>query len=341
MKALLGLLGCVVVGSASAATFCVSNTGQFAAALLSAQANDQDDTIRVVAGTYILNAGLQFSSSEAHSISIIGSYDATCASLTTSSSTLDGQHQYQGLYVSNDNGSILISRLSFQSGYATGLDGGAGLFAGSVSGNVTVSLNRFTGNTATYNAGVSANTLHGSLTFSSNLLANNKASDFGAGFLFQDSGEAHVAGNTIVNNHNDPGQNTGGLVIGGGAHFTLANNILWGNTDEGGFDLYAGAAHNLLNNDLGVAGGTNPIPDFAQGNLSVDPGFVNCSFPFICFNPYALGSDSALVNAGDDSPPGILVGFVDLAYLPRKSGAHIDIGAYENQDVIFRDGFGS
>ena len=76
--------------------------------------------------------------------------------------------------------------------------------------------------------------------------------------------------------------------------------------------------------------------DIAQGNLSVDPGFVQCQV--ICVIPYVLASTSALVNAGDDAP-GYGVGTLDLAMQTRVGGAHVDIGAYENQDVIFRDGF--
>lgn len=51
-----------------------------------------------------------------------------------------------------------------------------------------------------------------------------------------------------------------------------------------------------------------------------------------------LASKSALVNAGDDAP-GYGIGTLDLAMQTRVVGAHVDIGAYENQDLIIRDGF--
>ena len=46
---------------------------------------------------------------------------------------------------------------------------------------------------------------------------------------------------------------------------------------------------------------------------------------------------SPLVNAGLDTPPGVL-DCCDLSGVQRVVGAHIDIGAYES-DVLLRDGF--
>lgn len=337
MRILLGVLALAAFGCAPAATFCVSSAGQFAAALSAAQSNGEDDIVYVVAGTYSPSSALEFNSSEAHALTVLGGMDATCSTIAASFSTLNGQNLYRAMYVSNSNGSVAISRMGFQSGAVNDLDGGAGLYVYSGTGNVYVGSNRFLGNNGSLGGGVNASSNNGQLVFVNNLLAGNHARDFGAGALYQGSGEAHVIGNTVVNNGNDPGYNTGGLVIGGNAHYTLANNILWANTDDGGYDLYAGVAHSRLHNDLGIVGGTHTTPDVLQGELSVDPGFVQC--PLICLFPYELASASALVNAGDDTP-GYGIGTLDLAFQPRLAGAHVDIGAFENQDVIFRDGFG-
>jgi hypothetical protein len=332
-----GILSLGWATAGQAATFCVSNTGQLAAALSAAQADGEDDIVYVVAGTYNLGSALEFNSTEAHALTILGGTDATCSTPTTSFSTLNGQHLFRTLYISNSNGSVAISRMGFQFGTASDLDGGAGLYVYSGSGSVFIGSSRFLNNNGSLGGGVNAGSENGQLAFVGNLVASNHAIDFGAGSLYQGSGEAYVVGNTIVDNGNDPGQNTGGLALGGDAHFTLANNILWNNTTDGGYDLYAGAAHSRLHNDLGVAGGPFASPDVAQGNLSIDPGFVDC--PLICLFPYGLASTSALVNAGDDAP-GYAIGTLDLAFGPRLVGAHVDIGAYENGDVIFRDGFG-
>lgn len=337
MRILFGLLAIAASGNTPAATFCVSSVGQFAAALSAAQSNGETDFIYVVAGAYSLGSGLTFNSTEAHDVQIFGGMDATCSTQTTGFSTLNAQHLYRALYVSNSNGSVIISQMAFQSGTIDDFNGGAGLYAYTGNGEVWIFANRFLGNTGSLGGGVNVSSPNGRLKFTNNLVANNHAVDFGAGSLYQGSGEAYVVGNTIVGNGNDPGNNTGGLAIGGGAHFTLANNILWGNTDDGGYDLYTGAVHSRLHNDIGIAGGTKATPDISQGNLSLDPGFVDC--PLICVYPYELASASRLVNAGDDAP-GWSVGTLDLAFQPRVFGAHVDIGAYENQNVIFRDGFG-
>lgn len=331
------VLACCVLCAqgASAATFCVSNPGQFVAALSAAQSNGDSDIVYVVAGTYNLNASLTFNSSEAYALTIIGGVDATCSGLTGAFSILNGGDLYRGLYISNSNGSVVISRMSFEHGAVNDLNGGAGLYVYSTNGNVFVGLSRFVSNTGSLGGGLNLGTEHGQLSFVNNLIVLNHAVDFGAGGLYQGSGEAYVIGNTIADNGNDAGQNTGGLAIGGNAHFTLANNIIWNNTADGGYDLYAGSMHSRLNNDIGVVGGTQATPTAASGNLSVDPRFVDCGSG--CHD-YELDDASPLVNAGNNAP-GTGVGGLDLAFQPRIVGAQIDVGAYES-DVLFRDGFG-
>lgn len=336
MRFLLGWLAFSAFNYAQAATFCVSSIGQFAAALSAAQSNGETDFIYVVAGAYSLSSGLTFNSSEAQDLQIFGGMNATCSAQTNAFSTLNAQHLARALYVSNSNGSVIVSQMAFQSGTINDFNGGAGLYVYAGYGDVYIFSNRFTNNAGSLGGGVNASSQNGQVTFVGNLVANNHAVDFGAGSLYQGSGEAYVVGNTIVSNSNDPGNNTGGLAIGGGAHFTLANNILWNNTTQGGYDLYAGAVHSRLHNDIGIVGGTKATPDIAQGNLSVDPGFATCHI--VCVYPYELASTSRLVNAGDDTLGGS-GGTLDLAFQPRIFGAHVDIGAYENQDVIFRDGF--
>ncbi|MGA9335389.1 MAG: hypothetical protein WBV39_14010 [Rudaea sp.] len=320
----------------SAATFCVSNPGQFAAALSAAQTDNDNDIVYVVAGTYNLSAGLEFDSTQAYALTLVGGVDATCSTLTGTLSILNGQNLYRALSVSNSNGAVAISRMGFENGSVNDLNGGAGLYAYSSNGNILIGLSRFANNAGSLGGGLSVGTEHGQISFANNLVVGNTAFDFGAGTLYQGAGEAYVIGNTVADNGNQAGQNTGGLAISGNAHFTLANNILWGNTNDGGYDLYAGAAHSRLNNDLGIVGGTMTIPDAASGNVSVDPRFVDCGVG--CGN-YELDSTSLLIDAGNDAP-GYGVGTLDLAFRPRIVGAHIDIGAFENADLIFRDGFG-
>lgn len=63
-------------------------------------------------------------------------------------------------------------------------------------------------------------------------------------------------------------------------------------------------------------------PTGADGNVSVDPLFVNRSA-----GNFHLAAGSQCINAGDDS---VVIGAeTDLAGKPRIMGAHVDIGAYE------------
>ncbi|HEY3267672.1 MAG TPA: right-handed parallel beta-helix repeat-containing protein [Armatimonadota bacterium] len=63
-------------------------------------------------------------------------------------------------------------------------------------------------------------------------------------------------------------------------------------------------------------------PTGTNGNISVDPLFVNASV-----GDYRLLTGSPCVDAGDDAVFGL--GEVDLDGKPRKMGAHVDIGCYE------------
>lgn len=317
---------------------CVSNTNQLAAALVAAQNNGQDDVIRVVAGTYTLAAGLTFTSTEIHSLTISGGWDATCQAQTAAFSVLDGQHLYQPLDIENDNGDTAVDRLSIQGGVAPAAGfggGGGGLRVSSVGGDVKIDLCEFIGNRSDgYAGGVSAGTNTGTLTIRNNLVFANHAFAFGGLFLFQDSGVAYVVGNTVVANY-DTDAAAGGLTIGGNATFALADNILWNNNQNAGADLAASATHIRIANDIGIVGGTNAIPDFVSGELNVDPQFVQCGF--LCFS-FFLDARSPLVNAGNDAPYGGIAS-EDLSFGTRKIGTHVDIGAFES-DVLFRDGFG-
>ena len=78
-----------------------------------------------------------------------------------------------------------------------------------------------------------------------------------------------------------------------------------------------------------------PRPSKSSPRRDVDPQFAPCP-GFLCFN-FELSPQSPLVDAGDDTTPGGLTA-IDLAGKPRVLGAHVDIGAYENE-VIFVDGF--
>ena len=76
-------------------------------------------------------------------------------------------------------------------------------------------------------------------------------------------------------------------------------------------------------------------PGSVSGELAVDPQFAPCSGFLRC--NFELSSTSPLIDAATDALASCCN--ADLAGKARKIGAHVDIGAYENDDLIFRSGF--
>ena len=122
-------LAAVVGSAASAATFNVSNPTEFQDALTTAQANNQDDTVNVQAGTYNVNTlgTLTYTAvpTESFSISILGADSTTVI--------LDGGAQVPILRIDTtavSSGSTIgidVTNMTFRNGYASGteVNGGA------------------------------------------------------------------------------------------------------------------------------------------------------------------------------------------------------------------------
>ena len=330
--ALLTILSLVSQG-ASAALFCVGTPAQLQAALDVAASNGEPDSIRVVGGTYVLNAPLTLSTSEPLTVSVSGRWNSNCTAQNGSQTVLDGQGQVQVLSLaSSTNTGIGISQLSIANGYqATALSSAAGAALQSY-GNVVVEDciffnnrddNNYAGGLAIYVGG------DADLTVRSNVFLANQSTQVGAADLFGNGSNAYVVGNTVVANSRSQTLEIGGFFLRGTAAFVLSNNILWNNT---GGDLYNGSNIHplLLHNDIGVAAG-NPEGAGSTGNFNRDPQFAPGQLNL------RLSSHSPLVNGGLDGAPGN-IGDTDVTGAPRLEFPHVDIGAYET-DVIFFGGF--
>jgi len=246
---------------------------------------------------------------------------------------VDGQHAVQLLDVFNGNGSISVSQFTFLAATAdVGLN--AIVQLSSNIGTVIVDRNIFVGNRSINGVGaLGAYAGAGGVRVRGNLLVANRGGLLGGVFVSQGGGESYVTGNTILSNTTDTAGLAGGLAVSGSGHFTITNNIIWNNAGATGSDFSTPAAHSRYSNDIGLVG-SGAAPNQLVGEQYVDPQFVSCGF--LCFE---LAWDSPLVDAGVDAPAGGLPSS-DLVGKPRKLGAHVDIGAYENE-VIFVDGFES
>ncbi len=132
---------------------------------------------------------------------------------------------------------------------------------------------------------------------------------------------------TFINN------STGIFAIMGG--FDLVNSILWDSTDYD-IHLYESTYMSSMYSNVqgGEAGIENPYGgtvNWLEGNINDDPLFMDYGV-----YPYSLSDDSPCVNTGIPDTSGLGLSEFDLAGNPRVYGNRIDMGAYENQNVIVK-----
>lgn len=314
-----------------AATFCVDTSASLASALLTAQSNNQDDTIDVVVGTYPLGSELQYfaASGETHALYILGGQAPGCPGppAATGNTVLDGQHLVRQLSITA-RGLVGLGYITFVNGHPTQYAGGAlNLVNTSTTAATYVFSNVFLANKAADNntGGAMYVSSQGDVHLWSNALFGNSGS-VSAIYLSND-GNTYMNGNTIVSNQLINQTGLGALDLAGTGHYWLANNILWNNEGNDVFDQNGSVDYAY--NDVGVMANFPPLS--TSHELSVDPGFSG-------FFGVSLGPDSPLINAGLDNPPGGVGGCCDANHGPRVVGQHVDIGAIES-DVLFRNGY--
>lgn len=186
----------------------------------------------------------------------------------------------------------------------------------------------------------------GSLVFRNNLIAGNSSLNGrpAGGFSIAGAASVHVQNNTVVAN-----AMVGGSYVSGwsfdvyeDAVVELSNNILWGNTGGtavGGHTVeldpstYSPTAIiNMHNNSIGHV----PAPWLPAGHVgttSLDPLFVGGG-------DWRLSAESPPIDAGTaqvGASGGL--GSADLDAKARVNGVGVDLGAFENQLLIFSHSF--
>ena len=247
-----------VIPEALAAEFCVANAAELTNALAVAVANGQDDTIKIVKGTYIGNN--TFNSGEGHSITLLGGYNTGCTTRTINpeNTILDAQNSGRVLYLYNsDGGGIIVDGVTIRNGNGSDGSEGAGLYLRSDkpvsgdAGDITLTHNIISGNSASGNLssgggvhiyskadnGSSANIL-----ISDNIITGNTIGWWGGGIYTMtesasggNSGEITVTNNIIAANTatlDGGGVNATTKSMSGGnsGEITITNNIIAGNT---------------------------------------------------------------------------------------------------------------
>lgn len=338
------VLAAFMVAPAIAATFCATSPVQLQSALGSAAGNGEHDEVRIGTGSYdVSGVDLVYdpAAQEDFDLEISGGwtpfFQNPCGQQLAREpwqTTLDGNGQGRILRLSIDEGQsdVSIRLLAFVDGFADpGLGAGLSIgYATDATGTVTVERNAFLLNAADQASGLSVQ--GGSLQkITNNLFLLNQGSSRAAAYLTttQPLGVSFTNNTVIGHSHSNANQPTVAIAAG---RALLANNHFW---DNDGHDFSAGAngdrfVHNNNYESFLAHGG-----EILEGNLSVEPayqaGFLN----------YTPVRDSPLVDAGREpqgSTPLWDLSEADLRGSARLVGAHVDIGAFENE-TIFADGF--
>ena len=242
------------------ATFCVSDVTELQSALTTAESNGEDDTIKIVQGTY--NGNFTYASTEAYGVTIEGGYTSGCASRTINpaNTILDGGGVDMVLALVSQGAAIFsVEGLTIQDGDTSTVEDGGGVYI-KTGGNVTLTNNIFTGNTASSQGGglyvywvYSASDTSGIITLNNNTLTENTA---GTG------GGAYVSGaNTTLTNNTFTGNTGSGAIVSGRDSCTLTSNTFAGNTTiYSGGGVYVSSMATLRDNTF-----TDNIAGFNAG----------------------------------------------------------------------------
>ncbi len=339
---LAGLGLCALAVHAHAATFCVSTVGGLQDALNTAQDNGESNTIKVHIGTYpVPLGGFTYFTSANYGLDLEGGWaslqtgqcdlQGTSANLTV----FDGQNQTAILHIeAGGTGDITLRYLTLQNGYG---NASALTLRANTTGVVRVTNSLFRGNHAVdevyANPVADVSSIQGIVHFTDNALVDNRDGDETLRIVSGDVDDTiaiYINNNTIAGNTNPAGSPQTALRLSQppcGA-VSMSNNIVWnGSVDDG----YVSCDMILANNDIDDL---YTFPTVGVGNISADPRFIDPGN-----GNYRLPGNSIARDSGFNSPLGGARNY-DLDGNARVVFGTIDIGAYEVQDTIFRDGFG-
>lgn len=285
------LCGAIPWTGALGEDFCVCTDEELADALNAADSNQQDDTIKVVQGTYTSTRHLSFAYSDSegvYSITILGGFAQDCAdrSLDPVNTVItQGEGPYVSMFLSG-MGDISVEGLTFTC--APGVDGG-GLYAQSHSedgtaGNVHIRRNIFTGNRRQGHDGgglwavsQSNSGSAGRVIVEENEITDNRGRHGGGVYACAISstgtaGHVTIRGNTIRGNR---AANLGGGVYASSrsisaalGNITLSDNIISGNTSGS----FGGGAYAVAWTETGGPGHIFLNDNNISDNISGDDG---------------------------------------------------------------------
>ncbi len=136
-----------------------------------------------------------------------------------------------------------------------------------------------------------------------------------------------------MNNYSENTSTPSAILIDYGCYPRFVNSILWNpGILEIGIDTGVPSIPMLYNCD--VEGGETGVNSINNGNWFFDCINENPLFVDSGEFPYSLSDDSPIINFGTPDTTGLNLPEYDLAGNPRIYGGRIDMGAYENQNVV-------
>jgi len=210
------------------------------------------------------------------------------------------------------------------------VSGGGGIYCGGSSlslFNVTISGN----NTGFIGGGIR----YGS---SSSNLVNVTISDNIAGY--DGGGISCFNSSPILQNvtitGNSATYNGSGIYCRNNSSLSLVNCILWNDSpqeiyfyEEEDPDSITISYSDIEGGEAGIVTNNNGTVNWLEGNIDEDPLFVGTGD-----HPFMLQDLSPCINTGIQDTTGLNLPEFDLAGNPRVYGGRIDMGAYENQNVV-------
>ena len=287
-----------------AAVFDVTDSAGFQAALDTASANGEDDTINLAAGTY-LTGGSTFT----YTAAAAEDFGLTIVGDGVGQTILDGGNADQILSIDTsaipdeEGSNVSISGITFQNGNAAGSGGGllierSGLIAGNQPDTTLQNCQFLNNSSGGSGGGASVEGVGGMLTIADNEFTDNDSVDDGGGLdvFNSDTGTTNtfITNNTFDNNES---ADEGGGYSSGATNISMTGNTFTNNTsvnEGGGADVGFGGLIAVLTGNTfidntstaDVGGGANVSgggldavleKNIFMGNSAIDGGGLNSS----------------------------------------------------------------
>ncbi len=314
-------VGLLLAGAmkAKAATICVHDVGELGNAILTAEANGEDNEIRLATGNYLLGSQINYDSNGV-SLALTGGWNAACSQRTVNAlnTVIDGNNAHF-VFFTTDGGALSLDGIRFdripiqevaseatsiRHSMFTGSNGTDVMQINSSSGTVVFESDVFDRRNVAIKSfdGTDSSpitwTVSNSVFLNAAIGTDNTFTRDGYGLYFNEPGAAN------------------------NLHIFIANNVLWGNAGGG---IRVNSNPELLATHNHWQSLTN-VDNIALVNGS---GANTGANPQLDANYQPIIPGSPVINSGTVNFPGG-IGATDLGGGPRLVGSAPDRGAYES-----------